>query len=195
MKRLLLALLALSLTACGTWLNRQPSVGPPSIAEGLSSPGTLAETPATEPTAQPVGAEISDDPTLSRVAELVADAGKDAATADQIAALTDDKIMHQCATFLTRPETAARVTALLSFKSQLQILPIKPTGPLSLIAEKRRVGRDIASGALSRLVSEKRKALDELKVDARLACAALLLDEADFGGKIRQLIRGVRGRD
>lgn len=175
MKRtLIIALLALATVPADAsirWPWHQGKVA--TVATSIPS----AESDAVQP-----GAEISDDPLVQGLATIFS--SEDITASLRINSIRGDREMVQCTSFLIQPTTRQRVTELLNVKATLQLAPIKPVGPLSLFAEKRRLQQDFLSGALTTRIAEQRGKLNELMRDANLACAPLFADEKLIGLRI-----------
>lgn len=174
MKRILILALSLLASSCALMGNHPNVVPDPALVTLSETPTTVqVETPDTNG-ASPDAAAISDNPLVRGLSELFSE--QDADTAGRINDLTNDRIMKPCTAFASDAKVRQRVADLANFKNVLQVLPIKPVGPLSILAEARRVRRDVESGALSARIAEKRKELDVLDEDFLIACGALITD-------------------
>jgi hypothetical protein len=186
MKRLmiLIATLALAAPASAHWQFPWNRAKVPAAADAVpitqaqsEPPASLGATP-TAPATPPVVAEVTGDPLLQLLQQLTNGNSADAVTAKQINELpgNGDKIMEQCSAFLQLPTTVQRLTDVLNFNAVLQIAPIKPVGPISALAEIRRAGNDVVSGALAARIADKRASAKALNADFVIACAPLIVD-------------------
>jgi len=193
MKKLLVLITALvTLAACSGNISHSPAAAPKTLAS--SGAAELGDTATTitlqaEPEAAPEVAEITGDRLVRFIASP--EVARDLDTALQINALTNDTIMQQCILWVRSPETLRRASELLNVKDTLQVLPIKPTGVISGIAEVRRVKNDIRSGALSARIAAKRSKLADLRNDYKLACGPFLVDGGLAIHVFRNLIPGL----
>lgn len=174
---LIITLLTLVATGCATHRASAPTTTPMPDTIVASGPIALSATGPTTATLAPAepGAEISDDPILRAITSLVTP--QDVETSLRINVSWGDRAMLQCTNFLQLPTTQQRAAMLMHFKELLQIAPIKPVGPLSVLAEKRRVEHDVLSGELATRIAATRAKLDDLQRDVNLACAPLFADE------------------
>lgn len=171
---------------------------------GLTSQTSAA---ATDPVSD-VASEISDDPivklvdhVLNRVVQPI-----DVQATEQINDLpaNQDRAAKQCVVWIASPDTRTKLEDLLSaggILKQLSITgpPITPVGPLSVIAEARRVERSIESGssALSLAAFEQKRAEFRKKrmlfrEDFNLACAPFFNDVRGTAARASALLAGVK---
>lgn len=169
-------------TMSGPVPNTQPLIAPTSAT--INEPNASAVTDAVIDDTP--GDEISNNSFLLDLAKWMRDP-EDAKVSLAINELTDDRVQESCTKFVSDPATAQRVSKLLNFKevlrgarATLNIVPIKPVGPMSVLAEARRVERDLHSGGLAaRIAAERvelqkgRAELQGLQDDALLACGPL----------------------
>jgi hypothetical protein len=200
--RIALTLLSLAviLAGCTTAASMHPSPVPQAhSAEVTAQNGERTSVPGVDvPTDLPPDIAavtndanaISTNPLVRWLTDEKTQADADRAIQINNFASNDDKIGRACATFFRSPDTLRKASELASVsrladeaKSVVVVTPIPPVGVMSTIAEIRRVERDITSGALqgrvaglrTRVLAEKLK-LEGLVEDAKLACAALVLD-------------------